>query len=226
METADLEKVIRRILEEEGEGEDLPPPPHLFDRIIRNLEIRRGRKRLQLLACKAALSLALVLVFSTTLVALFPAQMSEGRRKLMATITHIITGHIHIDAEDPHPLLACFDEEALEEFRLLEARLPFPVKLPGYVPPRYRVTRALLEDEVFTLHFARGRESFILLQGPGVEIPRPGRGGAVEIPGQGVCPLPVEGRQAMGFRDEEGVGFLLVGDPRANTIRKIRASLR
>jgi hypothetical protein len=214
MQATELERIIRRILAEQGEGESLPPPPQAFDRILRTLEIRRGRRRLAFLARQVALVLAVALVFSATLAGLFPTRISEGGRKLLAAISHIITGHIHIDAADP-PLLACFDAEALAEFSFLEDRLTFPVKLPAYVPPRYRATRVHLEGEVLTLYFTRGREGFVLIQGPGVAVPGPGGRRAGDGPD----------RQAVGFRDGE-VGFLLMGDPGAGPLRKVLGSLR
>ncbi len=234
-ESSEVAWAIEKILKSGLDGGAVKPPPGQFERIIRNLEIQRGKKRLKNMARKFCIACAALLVLSAGLYGFFPEKLTQGGRKLVSSVTYFIAGGVNIQVfNEDHPLYPAFDEGALKDFRRLKDLATFAVKLPGYRPPDYRVSGAYGQEGgggfALTLEFRRGGERFFLTQGDGNLFLDPagrGPGKAVDIGGlKGFTAPWEEGGYFLEFRDGRGVDFLLAGDLEEEELLKVATSLK
>ncbi len=229
---SDILWAVERVLEVDMDDGEVRPPPGQFENIIKNLEIKRGKRRLKRMAGKVGMACVILLVLSTGLYIFFPEKVTEGCRRLINSVTHFFPGNIRIEVLKGDHFLSPALEGVLDGF---QEAVPFDIRLPGYVPPGYRVTDAFLEGEgrhlALTLVFSRGGDSFSLTQGGGIPVEGPGGGRGpekiVEVPGgKGTLIRGGDGRYALGFQDHRGVVFLLEGNLGEEELLEVALSLK
>ena len=227
----DFEKEVAELLALEREEDEVLPPPYLFDRIIRNVEIQRGKRRMARLTGGLGMACSILILVSSCLYYFFPAQAMEGGRRLVETVTYLMEGSIRVEESFiPRNLFDAFEEEALGEFLRIRKTIPTSsFRFPAHVPPGYRVRAVELspEEGALSLFFQGEGGSFAFSQkkegpaGPLEEDSRrvfilgnPGHLGAGEQGGLRLC-----------FRDWEGTCFLLEGDLGEDELVKVARSL-
>ena len=167
-DSAGLDSYLKKVFTHDMEkNKGVKPPPHKFEEIITNIEVRRGKRRLKTLAKKSLITCAIVFLVFTSLYLVYPEEVTSAGRKVIHSFTFMFTdksnehseGHWYLDEGDPAVIKKLY--RATEE-------APFPVKLPAYLPEGSELVEVVIErDEnrfVLILYIYHYQDSITIFQ--------------------------------------------------------------
>ncbi len=232
---SDFEIALKRIIKEDIEKNKSQQPARHFEKVLETLETKRGKRRLKNAARKFLIACSIIMFLSTSLYLLFPERVSEGKKRLVNSVTYIFAGGFHIETSNSlYPYFSHHDEGIIRKIMGIKDAAPFQILYPVYVPPEFKVTDITVSDEgasfSLTLLFKSSTQEFLLIQR---EVPE--AGGAelgdgpvkeVSISGnQGILVRHRDGRSTLSFLDERGIHYMLKGNLEEMEMLQVASSL-
>lgn len=167
-DSAGLDSYLKKVFTHDMEkNKGVKPPPHKFEEIITNIEMRRGKRRLKTLAKKSLITCAIVFLVFTSLYLVYPEEVTSAGRKVIHSFTFMFTDKSNEDSEG-HWYLDEGDPAVIKKLYRATEEAPFPVKLPAYLPEGSELVEVAVEiDEdrfILELYFEHSNINFSIVQ--------------------------------------------------------------